>query len=176
MSLPTFKGWVRGKYSIWVRSNEDAFNRFDDKVYNFECLADGKRPIFKSVNTGTTNAGAYGLMNFENYNPKGCAILKSDIIIYNSHVHGISKGKEVYRQAKAWPYYRDNNKNKKVEEIGKLIEGEIIYAHQHAAGLESLQIDNWSTACLVRNDMVEYKNWLAFMNKQPCNTAILKEW
>ena len=37
-SLPTFKGWRKGKYAIMVRSNEDDYDRFDDKCYCFESL------------------------------------------------------------------------------------------------------------------------------------------
>jgi len=174
-SLPTFKGWVKGKYSFWVRSSEDAFNEFDDKAYNFECLQEGKRPVFKSVNTGTTNAGKEGLLNFQKYKLSGCAILKSDYMVYGSHGWGMSKGKIAYRQIKPWPYFRDNNKNKKSEEYGKEYNN-IIHAHQHGAGVASTQIDGWSIACLVRNIQKEYQDWLAFMNKEVCNTAILNEW
>ncbi len=41
-SLDTFKGWKEGKYDIWVRSNEDEYNKFDDKAYSFECHKDGE--------------------------------------------------------------------------------------------------------------------------------------
>lgn len=172
--LPTFKGWRKGKYTIWVRSDEDAFDRFDDKVYNFECLSEGKRPVFHSVNSGTTNAGAQGLKNFEKYNSLGCAVLKADHMVYGSHEFGISKGKEVYRQAKPWTYYRDNNKNEKAEEIG-VEYNDIIHAHQHAAGENSTLIGGWSVACLVRNVKKEYDAWLKWMNKQTLHTVILKE-
>jgi hypothetical protein len=173
--LPTFKGWVVGKYGFLVRSSEDEYNKFDDKFYNFEVFKNGEKPKFHSVDSGTTNAGAAGLKDYKKYNTLGCAILKADTIIYGSHTHGISKGKIAYRQAKPWPYFRDNDKDNKAEEIGKEY-NDIIQAHQHRAGVASQNIDNWSVACLVRNVEQEFKDWLVWMNKLPVNTAILKEW
>jgi len=173
--LPTFKGWAVGKYGFLIRSSEDEFNKFDDKFYNFEVLSEGKRPVFHSLNSGTTNAGAAGLKDYKKYNALGCAILKADTMVYGSHTYGVSKGKIAYRQAKPWPFFRDGNKNNKSEEIGKEY-NEIIHAHQHRAGVASQNIDNWSVACLVRNVEQEFEDWLTWMHKLPVNTAILKEW
>ncbi len=63
--LDTFKGFPDNYWQIWVRSNEDAFNKFDDKVYLFR----GKK--FVSVNKCTTNAGKTGLLNFDKNNKLG---------------------------------------------------------------------------------------------------------
>ena len=173
--LPMFKGWLKGIYDIWVRSNEDEFNKFDDKVYTFECLKDGEKPLFIMVCTGTSNAGAEGLLHFDKYNALGCAILKSNTIIYNSHSYGKHKGKYyAYVQAKGFPYFRDGNKNTKAEEIGKEYSN-IIGANCHKAGVHSTEIGGWSVACLVRNDLKQYETWLNFMNKRPLSVAILKE-
>lgn len=176
--LPTFKGWKKGKYTIWVRSNEDAYDKFDDKVYNFECTKDGEKPIFHSVNSGTTNAGAQGLKHFEKYSKLGCAVLMADHMEYNAYYFGYHKNdpkRPAYRQGKPWPYYRDNNKDNKIDETGKIY-WTIIGANQHDAGdKEPEKIGGYSVACLVRNVKKEYDSWLRWMNKEPLHNVILKE-
>ena len=106
-SLPDFTHIPAGYWLVGVRSNEDEFNKFDDKFYLF------KGEQFIEVFKGTTNAGGKGLKEFHTYNPDGVAVLKSDTIVYDSHILGISKGRLVYRQNKPFPYYRDNNYNEK---------------------------------------------------------------
>jgi len=173
-TLPSFTGFPKvGVLDVWVRSNEDAYNVFDDKVYSFECFP-AKDPVFKMVCTGTTNAGAVGLKEFAKYNGLGCAILKSDTIVYNSHIYGLHKGKPAYRQAKGFPYFRDNNKNNKAEEIGKEY-NDIIGANCHRAGAHSTVIGGWSTACLVRNNEAQFLKWLSFMAKRSLSVVILNE-
>jgi len=173
-SMPNFKGFPQsGVLDIWVRSNEDEYNKFDDKVYSFDCFP-AKDPVFKMVCSGTSNAGAVGLKEFAKYNGLGCAVLKSDTIVYNSHVYGLHKGKPAYRQAKGFPYFRDNNKNDKAEEIGKEY-NDVIGANCHRAGAASTVIGGWSTACLVRNIEVDFLKWLSFMGKRSLSVVILNE-
>lgn len=173
-TMPNFKGFPQsGVLDVWVRSNEDEYNRFDDKVYSFECFP-AKDPVFKMVCSGTSNAGAVGLKEFAKYNGLGCAVLKSDWIVYNSHVYGLHKGKPAYRQSKGFPYFRDNNKNEKAEEIGKEY-NDIIGANCHRAGAASTVIGGWSTACLVRNIEVDFLKWLSFMGKRSLSVVILNE-
>jgi hypothetical protein len=179
-SLSTFKGWKKGKYDIWIRSDEDEFDKFDDKVYSFEVLVEGERPKFKMVCTGTTNAGSQGLLNFEKYNSLGCAVLMADTIVYNSHEYGLHKNDPnhpAYIQSfkVGFPYTRDNNKNKKAENYGKVYTNRI-GANCHRAGKASILIGGWSIACLVRNIIEQYNAWLKWMNKEPLSVAILKEW
>src|SRR3990167_9603572 len=83
--LSTFNGWKKGKYQIAIRSNEDEFDKFDDKIYSYECIKEGIKPVFIDVHSCTTNPGAQGLKNFENYGNQRCAVLKADHMIYNSH-------------------------------------------------------------------------------------------
>ncbi len=175
--LSTFTGWKKGVYDIWVRSSADAFDQFDDKAFTYQCKADGQRPTFFMSRAGTTNAGSYGLKHFEDYNHEGCAVLKSDVIMYGSHTYGLHKGKPAYRQAKSWDYYRDNNRNNRTEEIGKVHTG-IIGANIHRAGANSTVIKNWSTACLVTANQAKFLAFLAFMKAQgnpALNVAILRE-
>lgn len=181
-SLPTFEGWKKGPYDIWIRSQADAFDQFDDKAFLFWCEADGQRPKFISVRTGTTNTGSYGLYHYDDYNHEGVAILKSDVMVYGSHAKGFHKrnpNNPAYVQVKPWPYYRDANKNKKAEEIGPL-HWDIIGANDHrrrgnAPGL----IKNWSVACLVTEFEDDYNKFLSFLQSKGyprLNVVILKEW
>jgi hypothetical protein len=171
-SLKSFKGWKDGVIDVWVRSDEDEFDRFDDKVYTFE-VTKGV-PKFIMVCTGTTNAGAQGLLHFDEYNALGCAVLKSDTIVYNSHRAGKHKGYDAYVQNVGFPYFRDADKDKKAEEVGKEYK-DIIGANCHKAGLNSTLIGGWSVACLVRNQLEQYNKWLRWMAKRPLTVVILKE-
>lgn len=177
-SLPSFNEFPNGILDIWVRSAADEFNKFDDKVYTYNCI-NRVTPEFVMVCTGTSHAGEYGLLNFQRYNPKGCAVLKSDEIVYNSHVHGRHKSNpNCYRQSKPFPFYRDNNKNTKAEEIGEVYKNTIIWANVHPAGKFSKLIGGWSVACLVRNNRDQWNDWIGFMNRNgnpPLTVAILKE-
>lgn len=173
MSLTTFKGWPKDKLDVWIRSSADEFNKFDDKVYSFDCSTG--TPVFKMVMPGTTNAGRVGLKNFDKYKLSGCAVLKSDIIVYESHAYGLHKGKyPAYVQVKGFPYYRDSDKDDRAEEIGPEYNN-IIGANCHAAGEASVVIEDWSIACLVRNLKLRYNLWLTWMNKKPLTVCILKE-
>ena len=177
-NLPTFKGWPIGYFCVYIRSAEDGFNTFDDKRYTFYYEGKMNIPVFVRVDTCTTNTGKFGLFNFDTYNKKGAAILQSDHMVYDAFVRGFSRGRECYRENKAWGHYRDGNKNKKSEEIGKLYMTKI-YAHIH--GIKSKYdiiryIWNWSTACLVDNNTPKFREWLKLLNGQKYLTAvILKE-
>ena len=99
----------KGYYMIFVRSNEDAANKFDDKVYLF------KGHKFIDVTSCTTNSGTYGLLNFSKWNKKGTALLKSNQAYYNCWKQGWHK-----KRMRAWVQTagrvivsRDNNKNLK---------------------------------------------------------------
>ena len=173
-SLPSFKGFSAGILDVWVRSDEDEFDRFDDKVYTFS--GGGGRPSFVMTCTGTTNAGAEGLKHFDKYNRLGCAVLKADEIVYNSHGWGYHKGQyPAYRQILGFPYFRDGDKDNRAEEIGKIYT-DIIGANCHKAGWFSTRIGGWSVACLVRNQQAQFDQWMRFMNKRPLTVCILREW
>ena len=171
-----FEGWKPGVYDVWLRSRADVTDAFDDKAYTFSVASDGAAPEFRMVCTGTTNAGSYGLKRFHEYNPLGCAVLQADRIVYESHLFGRHKNYAAYRQARPFPYYRDNDRDDKAEEIGAIYQ-DIIFANCHRAAErgESVRIYNWSVACLVRNRANQWFAWLAYMNKRPLSVCILKE-
>lgn len=175
-----FRGFPNGILDIWVRSERDEFDRFDDKVYTFDCRSG--EPIFIMVCTGTTNAGAVGLKHFAKYNANGCAILAGDTIIYDSHILGKHKGQyDAFIESfeNPFPHYRDSDKDEFAEENGKLIIGQRIGANCHHAGIYSTRIGGWSVACLVRNVLAQWNQWFFFMTKKAkaktLTVAILNE-
>lgn len=176
--LSTFTGFPNGVLDVWIRSAADEFDAFDDKAFTYECFGNAKTPKFIMSRNGTTNAGSYGLKHFADYNHRGCAVLKSDVIIYDSHTFGQHKKKPAYRQAKGFPYFRDNNRNNRAEEIGPEF-NDIILANVHRAGVNSTVIKDWSTACLVTANLQKFLNFLEFMKSKgnpPLTVCILKEW
>ena len=173
--LPTFRGLPIGPLDVWIRSKADHFDLFDDKAFTYECSGDKKTPKFLMSRRGTTNAGSYGLLHFERYNHKGCAVLKSDVIVYDSHTYGLHHGKQAYVQAKPFPYFRDANRNRRAEEIPPE-HNDVIGANIHRAGQNSTVIGNWSTACLVTSNLTIYLRWLERIRKRPLTVCILKEW
>ena len=107
------------------------------------------------------------------------AVLKSDVIVYESHILGISKGRTVYRQHKPFPYYRDNNYNEKSEEIGE-IHNDIIYAHIHDVKLNGQNIykeniNGWSLACQVMNNGKEWDDFMKLTSGQQTITYCLQQ-
>lgn len=177
-NLPSFVDFPKGYWQVWVRSDEDAFNKFDDKVYLF------KGTKFIMAAPCTTNAGADGMMNFDKQGLKGVGVLQSDLIVYDSHYEGLHKGKiRAWRQGRIWPYFRDSNKNNKIEEIGKLYEDKIIYANIHPSSynesstVTKTDIGGWSWACLVYAAMKDYNKMMDLTEGQKWMTnCILKEW
>ena len=171
-----FIDYPKDYWCVWIRSNEDQFNVFDDKMYVFHGTE------FKMVARATTNAGKNGLKNFESYNADGVAVLKADVIVYESHYLGLHKGKIMaYRQGKPWPYYRDNDKDDKAEEIGN-VHMDIIYANIHPADynkgskVEKEYINGWSLACLVPAVRIEFDAFMTLLNRQKFLTnCILNE-
>lgn len=173
--LPSFKGFPAGVIDVWIRSKADQFDSFDDKAFTYECYGDTQSPKFVMARNGTTNAGSYGLLHFEKYTHTGCAVLKSDTIVYRSHAYGLHHSKPAYVEVVGFPYYRDGNRNERAEEIGPEYD-DIIGANVHRAGQNSTVINNWSTGCLVTANLQKFLKWLDFMNKRPLTVCILREW
>jgi len=171
-----FNGYPEDYWVIGVQSNEDEFNKFDDKFYLFK----GKE--FIMVTSGTTNAGKSGLEGYDKYGLVGVAVWKTDIIYYNLFKRGLHKGKmEAYRQDKPIYYYRDKDKDQKAEQVGELKHG-IIYANMHGStynkgsNVVKADIGGWSIACQVYNDNDAYEKFLDITEGQKyLSYALIKE-
>jgi|GEM_PF-1006893 len=176
-SLAKFKGWKDGKYLILVRSNEDEYNKFDDKAYLVDVVTG--IPFFKNVYPCTTNAGSQGLKRFETYQKLGCAVALSDTIVYNSHVYGLH-GKSQYPayvqtfKGEQFPYTRDNDKDDKAENYGKVYTDRI-GMNIHKAGFDTQDINGNSTACFVFKRSNDFNKFMVWANKLPITVALLSE-
>ena len=174
----------KGKYLlIGVQSQEDSLNVFDDKFYIF----DGSE--FVMVTTGTTNAGITALRHFEKVNPLGAAVWKTDVFYQDLYKHGYHNlkrkggGMRALRMQKPIYHYRDNNRNDKAEEIGKLY-FKNIYGNNHGVSYNPFskkigeQIGGWSFGCQVMNNMQDYRQWINanWKRKKLVDYCLLKEW
>ncbi len=174
--LPSFKGFPKGYWILGIQSNEDKFNTFDDKFYLF------KGETFILVTTGTTNAGKSAMFGYERYNKLGVAVIKTNEWTYdlwqNIRLH---RGKmEALIQINPIKHFRDNNKNTKIEEIGKP-HYDIIYCNFHTNNYDRLTkikrwiIGGWSACCQVCNDPFKYYRILELVGKQKVSYCLLKE-
>lgn len=148
-SLPDFKSIPTGFWFIFVRSLEDEFDKFDDKVYLFE------NSILKFVTSCTTNKGA-----------NGTAVIKSDQWLYEGFIRGLHKEKmEAFRQNKPFWMYRDTNKDKKTDESGTLTK-ENVQTQFHGttyikeADVTRELIGPWSEGCIAANNNIDYQHIL----------------
>lgn len=177
-SLETFKGWKKGKYFVAISSDEDDSNEFDDKFYLFEVFKDGGLPVFFSVAIGTANSGKQGLLNFESNNKLGCAVSCKDVIVYESHIYGLH-GKTKYpayiqSYTVGFPYTRDNDKDLKAENYGKIYYDRI-GINIHKAGENTAYVNGNSVGCWVFKRSQDFDKFMKWANKQPMNVANLKE-
>ena len=165
-SLPSFINVPFGKHIIAVRSNEDEPDKYDDKLYLFDyktCIG---------VMSCTTNSGVYGLKNFKKWNKKGTAVVKSNEIYYDvfEKSDGVKvrhhNGKaECLRQIGNMKYYRDNNLDNKIDESGRIYEGNYSTnvhpnSYKYFIGILTWLIGRWGTGCLVVNNLTKYYNVL----------------
>ena len=175
-SLDSFGGIPNGNWLLGVQSKEDAYNEFDDKFYVF------RGRLFQMVLSGTTNAGASALMSYKKFNPLGTAIIKTDEWYYNVWSPGLHKGKmKCLKQVRPILHYRDNNKNQKAEQIGKLY-NKLIGCEFHTATYTDQMnfvrklIGGWSAACQVANDTGDYYEALDLFWEQTFTTyCLIKE-
>ena len=160
-ALPNFKKIPKNRWILGVRSNEDAYNSYDDKFYEFE----GEK--FIRVLTGTTNAGAGVLRGgFLKYNKKGVAVLKAEEWYYNVWSYGLHRGKmpALLQRGRRVKVFRDGNKNTSIEEIGEPELGWFginYHTNTYNFSVKNLKVVNWligywSAGCQVINNRKEY--------------------
>lgn len=164
-SLSNYGRIPRGYWMCFIRSNEDAYNKFDDKCYLW------KGETFLNVTSCTTNSGAYGLKNFKKWNKKGVAVLKSNMWYYDAWERGKHKGRmEAWRQTGAKvAVHRDGDMDRKTEELGKESWGYFgINIHTVSYKLVDIvkkYIGGWSVGCMVLNATKVYRNYLRKVDK-----------
>ena len=173
----TAKGFTDFPSNYWlvgIRSAEDQLNFNDDKFYLFK----GKR--FVGVWRGTTHAGS-DLINPTNQ--KGVGVIQADNIFYDSHKLGRHRGKvEAYIQYKALPIHRDNDRDRKAEELGEAnweIGGFNFHPESYVKGstVDRETIDGWSIGCLCLAKRSHFDEAMRLMNGQTYLTiCLLNEW
>jgi hypothetical protein len=174
-TLPSFKGFPKGFWILGVQSLEDTFNTFDDKFYLFN----GEN--FIMVTTGTTNAGVNGLMKYNEYNPEGVAVIKTNEWYYDVWKFGLHRGKmEALRQVKPFLISRDGDKDKQIEEGKSLpvICGINFHANTYNMANEEIKqiIGAWSLGCQVVNDTPKYVKIIELVKPQKVVTyCLIKE-
>jgi hypothetical protein len=172
MLVEGFKGFPKGRFIIGVRSQEDTSNVYDDKFYEYENIGeeftmDPSKMLFIRVLTGTTNPGIKILKGgFKSFNPKGAAVLKSNMWYYNVWKYGMHRGKmPALRQRGAEVIvYRDGDMDGKSEELGEPISGWYgINYHMNTYDFSDANLDKtiwtiggWSAGCQVTNEREEY--------------------
>lgn len=173
-ALSAFKGFPANYWLCAVRSNEDDFNKFDDKLYLF------KGEQFIDVWKGTTNAGT-DLLNPTN--SRGEAVLQADNIFYDSHVRGLHRGKVMaYRQRIPLPIHRDYDRDKKIEELGEAqleLVGINIHPSSYVKGstAERSLIGPWSQGCQVFAVRADFDKFMRLTEgQQKLTLCLLNEW
>lgn len=175
-SLDNYSHTPEGYWILGVQSQEDQFNSFDDKFYIF------KGEEFIMVTPGTTNSGQYGLFHFNKYGQRGTFTIKTDHWFYDLWKYGYHRGKmPALVQNTPIIGYRDNNKNKKTEEIGEQVKGYFginfhTVTYNLRKGFWRKSIDSWATGCQVVNHVTDYLKIIDMVKKQKTVTyCIIKE-
>lgn len=170
-----FRGFPKEYWLMGIQNKDDHYNEFDDKFFVYY-----KTTFIMSL-TGTTNAGASALMNYKRFNPLGTAIIKTNEWYHDLWTPGFHKGKmRCLKQASAILHYRDNNKNRKAEQSGKLYYKNIA-AEFHTATYTTERnfirklIGGWSAGCQVANNVDQYYQALNLFWSQSRTTYCLMD-
>lgn len=162
MSLKSYKFIPAGMWLLFVRSNEDQNDVFDDKCYVF------KFNQFQFVTSCTTNKGN-----------KGTAVMCADQWNYDSYAYGKHRGKmEALRQIKGVPYQRDYSVDGKTNPTTE-VKTDLIFMNIHGAtynkGSQQVaeHIGGWSEGCLVLNNNPEYERMVKMAKDQPKVSIVL---
>jgi hypothetical protein len=167
MSIEGYKHIPLDYWPCFVRSNEDEFDAFDDKVYLFK----GNKLVM--ITSCTTNKGA-----------NGSAVIKSDQWMYDGFINGLHKGKmECLRQHKGFWIYRDYNEDEKTDETGELIWADPsrqiqIHGATYRKGADVVRekIGLYSEGCMVLNDNLKYEKIIDLTREQNIvSGCLLKE-
>ena len=164
--LEGFKGYPEDYWIIGVQSKSKIFNNAGDKFY----LMHGTQNI--TVAPGTTRSGSEALINFAKYGIKGAFVWKTNEIYYDlwssfgwdGKTKYLHKGKmKALRQDKPVKGFRDNDKDKLVEYIGKQVSGVYglnfhtnTYLKLGFSKIINWIVGSWSFGCAVVVDPNKY--------------------
>ena len=147
-------GFVMPEFStVAIRSKANVQNKFDDLlgyIHNGTVV----------WHTGTTNSGNKPLL--APTHPLGVAIICADQQVIDYAGFHLHTGKYLcLGQRKSINYQRDNDKDGTHESVGKVY-SDIRGFNQHRANenAQSENVENWSEGCMVRNNPVQYKEFL----------------
>lgn len=173
--LGSFTHFPKGYWILGVRSDEDAFDKFDDKFYLFR----GKK--FIMVTSGTTNPGAKPMLNYKQFNRKGVAVLKANQWYINCWRSGLHRKRmPALKQVRPMAFFRDWNKDKRIDEMGTL-EHSLIGCEFHTATYSKDMsfvrrlIGGWSAGCQVANNTKDYYKMLEHIGTAPISYCLIKE-
>lgn len=173
--LPSFEGFPTDYWILGVQSQEDEYDKPDDKFYIF------KGTNFVMVTSGTTNSGGYGMLNFSKWNRKGVFVAKTNEWYMDLWANGLHKRKmKALVQVNDILGYRDGDKDKFIEEKGTLIKGKFgINFHGMSYKTKSFikwLIGGWSVGCQVCNIGEDYYKILDLVKDQKRITyCLIKE-
>lgn len=175
--LKSYTHIPQGYWILGVQSQADLFDKFDDKFYLY------KGEVFITMVTGTTNAGASSLKNYQEWNLSGAAVIKTDEWYYDLWSYGLHNGRmPALRQSNDILYYRDRNRNQKAEEGLSTLKKGMIGINFHTVTyngnipLIRRVIGGWSAGCQVVNNVEKYYEILELIKDQERVTyCLLKE-
>jgi hypothetical protein len=134
-----------------IRTNDNESEEFNDWLYCFYYDKSGK--IIHEIVPGTTDAGLYYRLNPMNKN--GTAIIQHGIQhrgVYqlqdpkkNPKLRGHG-GRKAFRQIKPMLYWRDNNKDSKLDFDSKSFL-ELGFTNGHYMGTLGKKVNKWSAGC-----------------------------
>ena len=160
--LNSYHGIPLAMWLLFVRSNEDGNDLFDDKCYIF------KGSTFQFMTSCTTNKGN-----------KGTAVMCADQWNYDSYAYGLHKGKmQAVRQIKGVPYRRDFTVDGKTNPTTE-IKTDLIYMNIHGATYNkgsqqvATKIGGWSEGCLVLNNNADYERMVKIAKEQERVSMVL---
>lgn len=165
-SLEDFRYIPSDYWILGVQSQEDGFDLFDDKFYLFH----GEK--FVTVTSGTTNPGKSGLFNWIKYHRKGVAVWKTDQWAYKVWKGGLHRGRmKALRQIRPVFFFRDNNANKRAEQIGKEYHDTRGFnfhtvSYNKFSNYIKSKIGGWSVGCQVVNNVDKYYEILSYTEDQ----------
>lgn len=176
-SLSSYKEIPEGHWIIAIRSEEDEFDTFDDKLYLF------KGEKFIMVTSCTTNPGGPILVGgWKKHNALGAAVIKSNEWYYDAYKYGLHNGKMLaLRQVKKMKYFRDNNNNRMIDESGTIYT-DIYNTNIHFNSYDVFDkinntvkklIGSWSAGCIVLNNEPDYVNLIHKVKDDPFVSLVL---